>query len=229
PAAVRHLVDDLGVTDVIDLRTVVEVAKEGDGPLVSERGVQIQHLTLYTEDTAETGVPAGERDLPWAQDPNVGHRGSQQPTTSRPHHDEYWSEHYLGYLAQRPESVVAALRTVAQSQGAVIVHCAAGKDRTGTVVGLALLLAGATDDAVTADFVASTERVPRIMERLRRRPAYAEDLEGKTAQQQSPRPDTMRRLLAALHAAGGVESVLARHGWTAEDTARLSAKLRDHS
>ena len=27
PASVRHLVDDLGVTDVVDLRTVVEVAK----------------------------------------------------------------------------------------------------------------------------------------------------------------------------------------------------------
>ena len=38
PASVRHLVDDLGVTDVVDLRTFVEVAKEGDGPLVRGAG-----------------------------------------------------------------------------------------------------------------------------------------------------------------------------------------------
>ena len=72
PASVRHLVDDLGVTDVVDLRTVVEVAKEGDGPMLAEPGVRIHHHTLYTEDTKETGIPAGERRLPWETDRNMG-------------------------------------------------------------------------------------------------------------------------------------------------------------
>lgn len=231
PAAVRHLVDDLGVTDVVDLRTHVEVAKEGDGPLVAEPGVTIHHHTLYTEDTRESGIPAGERPLPWVRDPNLGDRPLPRPIQThelgtRAEHDAYWSQHYLGYLANRPDSVIAALRAIADSRGAVVVHCAAGKDRTGTIVGLALHLAGATDEAVVADFEASAERVGLILERLRRREAYAANLQGKTEEQQSPRAETMRRLLEGLEQSGGAEQVLAPAGWTSEDTSRLRARLR---
>ncbi len=236
PASVSHLVDDLGVTDVVDLRTFVEVAKEGDGPLRSRADVAIHHFTLYTEDTAETGIPAGERNLPWVSDPHLSEPATDGETPAADaadglrarDHDAYWSAHYLGYLTQRPDSVVAALRAIAGSRGAVVVHCAAGKDRTGTIIGLALKAAGATDDAVIGDFEASAERVPQILARLSRRPAYADNLVGKTVDQQSPRADTMRRLLGALDDRfGGVEGWLGGQGWTSDDTARLRAKLRD--
>ena len=36
PADVRRLVDDIGVRTVVDLRTTVEVDKEGPGPLTAE-------------------------------------------------------------------------------------------------------------------------------------------------------------------------------------------------
>ncbi|MEO7060923.1 MAG: tyrosine-protein phosphatase, partial [Lapillicoccus sp.] len=72
--SVRRLVEDLGVTDVVDLRTFVEVAKEGDGPLVHRDDVHVQHFTLYPEETTETGIPAGERELPWVGDPDLGDR-----------------------------------------------------------------------------------------------------------------------------------------------------------
>jgi protein tyrosine/serine phosphatase len=228
PASVRRLLDDLHVTDVVDLRTSVEVAKEGEGPLVREASVRIHELSLYTEDTRESGIPAGERELPWARDRQVGDR---EPTTTRdeptaaPDHDAYWAGHYWGYLQQRPDSVVAALRIIATSEGATLVHCAAGKDRTGTIVGLALLLAGAEPEAVAADFAASSERVPQIMERLARRPAYAANLVGKSVDQQTPRPDTMRRLVAALGSVGGLEAWLAGHGWTPEETQALRRRL----
>jgi protein tyrosine/serine phosphatase len=272
PASVRHLVDGLGVTDVVDLRTFVEVAKEGDGPLVAEPGVRIHHHTLYTEDTKETGIPAGERELPWESDRNMrtgtkirrperwshgetgqgpgsakwshGETGQgpgsakwshgetgQGPGSAKEErkHDAYWSKHYLGYLERRPDSVVAALRAIAGAEGAVVVHCAAGKDRTGTIVGLALLVAGVTPDAVIADYAASAERVPRILERLARRPAYAANLEGKTVKQQQPRAETMRLLLDAIAQAGGAEPWLRQHGWTDEDTDRLRGKLLGQS
>lgn len=260
--SVRRLVEELGVTDVVDLRTFVEVAKEGDGPLIGRDDVDIHHLTLYPEDTEETGIPAGERELPWVGDPDLGdraryagaagvrvdetHAGSADPEPAGPDdgdsrpaaerggeadsssHDAYWSQHYLGYLAQRPDSVVAALRVIADSPGAVVVHCAAGKDRTGTVIGLALRLAGATDEAIVADFLASAERVPQILERLKGRPAYALNLDGKTVAQQSPRAETMTMMLRSLDQdLGGLETWLGRHGWTPDDTARLRAKLRD--
>src|SRR5690349_23046188 len=68
PASVRTLVQDFGLRDVVDLRTHVEVAKEGDGPLVAVPGIHHHHLTLYREDTSETGIPAAERALPWETD-----------------------------------------------------------------------------------------------------------------------------------------------------------------
>ncbi len=240
PASVRHLVDDLGVTDIVDLRTVVEVAKEGDGPMIAEPHIRIHHHTLYTEDSKETGIPAGERKLPWETDRHMGteakvrrpkkwSRGdagrSPESVKEDRKHDAYWSQHYLGYLDRRPDSVVAALRAIGEADGAVVVHCAAGKDRTGTVVGLALLTVGVTPEAVIADFAASAERVPRIMERLARHPAYAANLEGKTVAQQEPRAETMRLLVEALDREGGAEAWLDQHGWTDEDTQRLRAKL----
>ena len=50
---------------------------------------------------------------------------------------------YFSYLLDRPDSVLAALRAIASAPGAALVHCAAGKDRTGTLVALALSVAGA--------------------------------------------------------------------------------------
>jgi hypothetical protein len=226
PSGVRRLIDELRVTDVVDLRSVVEVAKEGDGPLVAEAAVRIHHLTLYSEDSAESGIPAVERDLPWVGTREASPRRETRPAPN-PDHDAFWAQHYLGYLAKRPDNVIASLRAIGNSEGAVVVHCAAGKDRTGTVIGVALLLAGVTHEAVVADFAASSERVARILARLEKRPAYEAALVGNTVEQQSPRAETMRRLIEGLETRGGAERWLAQHGWKSQDTARLRSKLRD--
>lgn len=223
-AAVQRLVEDIGVTDVVDLRTHPEVAAEGDGPLRASLKVTFHHLTLYP---GHTGLPPAEPDdLPAAASAETAHAdGSGEAEDG---HDTHWSDEYLGYLAARPDSVLAALRAIAGSRGAVVVHCAGGKDRTGTVVGLALKVAGVTEDAIVADFAASADRVPAILARLSGRPAYRENLRGKTAGSQSPRPDTMRRLLKTLQSHhGGVGGWLELHGWTPEDTVRLRRKLRE--
>lgn len=239
PSAIRRLVDDLGVTDVVDLRSHVEIVTEGDGPLIGHPRVRISHFTLYADDSPEPGLPGQVRELPWeiqARREAAGGNGRGPSSGSaRPRivpadsdHDDWWSGHYLSYLGQRPDSVLGALRTIAAAPGAAVVHCAAGKDRTGTITGLALVAAGAHPDAVIADFAASAERVPQILERLRRRPAYAENLRGKTVQEQAPRPETMARLLAVLDRDfGGVLGWLATQGWGRADTERLRGKLRD--
>jgi protein-tyrosine phosphatase len=229
PEAVETLVRDYGVTDVVDLRTHVELAKEGDGPLRAVEGVTHHHHTLYredAEDSEESGIPAAERALPWETDERRElSRAASNPDRGQAH-DRFWSEHYLSYLASRPDSVVAALDAIASSRGAAVVHCAAGKDRTGTVVGIALKVVDVPDELVIADFAASAERVGAIMERLRARPAYAGNLQDKTVAQQSPTTDTMRLLLAALEERhGGVHGWLRAQGWTPADTDRMRRKL----
>jgi len=229
PGSVDALVNRYGVSDVVDLRTDVEVAKEGDGPLRALPGIRHHHHTLYREDTNESGIPAAERALPWETDERrdaAAARAAERGEGHSPSHDQFWSEHYLSYLASRPDSVVAALHAIATSDGAAIVHCAAGKDRTGTVVGLALKVVGVPDDLVVADYAASAERVAAIMDRLRAKQAYAANLQDKTVAQQSPTTDTMRLLLAALDERyGGPLGWLDAQGWTAADTQRLRRKL----
>ncbi len=222
-SSVATLLQEFRVTDVIDLRTHVEVAREGDGPLRAT-SVRHHHLTLYREDSDESGIPAAERVLPWERDEAEALR--ERPEAHRPSHDEFWSEHYLSFLSTRPDSVLSALHAIAGSEGAAIVHCAAGKDRTGTIVGLALKIVDVPDEVVIADYAASAQRVEAILDRLRRRPAYAENLKHKTVAQQSPRSDTMRMLLGTLEARhGGVHGWLATHGWTRTDTERMRRKL----
>ena len=43
---------------------------------------------------------------------------------------------------------------VATARGAVLVHCAAGKDRTGVVVALALDAAGVDRETIVSDYLA---------------------------------------------------------------------------
>ena len=112
----------------------------------------------------------------------------------------FWADHYLGYLSARPDSVSAALRVVADAEGAAVVHCAAGKDRTGTVVAMALDVAGVPHEEIVADYVLTAERIEQIIGRLMPRPAYGQALAKQSIDEQVPQgrvdrgdPDARRR------------------------------------
>ncbi|WP_434317139.1 tyrosine-protein phosphatase [Leifsonia sp. P73] len=63
---------------------------------------------------------------------------------------------YEKILLQHGDVVVTALREIADTgEEAVVVHCTAGKDRTGIVVALALLAVGVDRDLVVADYAAT--------------------------------------------------------------------------
>ncbi|MFY9330917.1 MAG: tyrosine-protein phosphatase [Candidatus Nanopelagicales bacterium] len=56
--------------------------------------------------------------------------------------------------------------------GPTLVHCAAGKDRTGLVIAITLEIAGVTREAVMADYLASGQNNDRVNDMLRRSPRY---------------------------------------------------------
>ncbi|OJX64707.1 MAG: hypothetical protein BGO95_02945 [Micrococcales bacterium 73-13] len=64
---------------------------------------------------------------------------------------------YRAILGEEGAAVGAAIRTIAEADGPIVVHCTAGKDRTGLVVALTLLAVGVDADRVVADY-ALTER-----------------------------------------------------------------------
>ncbi|MBV9449170.1 MAG: tyrosine-protein phosphatase [Streptosporangiaceae bacterium] len=211
PADVRRLVDDIGVTTVVDLRSAAELELEGPAPLDAVASVRHAHHPVLPEVGAATDVVA-EALL-------ARRRADQQRYPGDP-----LTGHYLGYLEDRPDQVVAAVRSIATAGGAALVHCAAGKDRTGVVVALALSAVGVEPEAVVADYAATGDRVGEIVERLGRSPTYAADINSKPAEAHRPHPETMAAFLAQLDSRhGGAVSWLAAHGFS--ELPQLRAKL----
>lgn len=66
---------------------------------------------------------------------------------------------YLHLLTQRGNAIAAAVAVLAEHPGTTLVHCTAGKDRTGLVVALAQLAAGVDPHAIIADYVRSGKNV----------------------------------------------------------------------
>src|ERR1700678_1338129 len=168
PPDVAKLVLGIGVTTVVDLRSSNELKSEGPAPLDAVAGVRHAHHPVLPELGSNTDMIADALLTRANQDKS---RYPGDPVCG----------HYLGYLEDRPDQIVAALRSIAHSEGAALVHCAAGKDRTGVVVALALTVAGVRAQDVVDDYAASGERTDAIMGRLRRSRTYARDIDSKPA------------------------------------------------
>ena len=228
PADVQVLVEEVGLRTVVDLRTDVEVELEGPGPLTREPQVGIRHLSLFPESGGRTDVDA-DATLPWQADGEDARRGSALATTppgAPPEPGSRAVAFYLAYLRDRPDNVVAALRAIADSDGAAVVHCAAGKDRTGVVVALALSVAGVPRERIVADYVATAERMEPLLARLKASDTYREDLDSRPDDSHRPRAETMWRFLADLDERfGGPLGWLATAGFGPDDVARLRSRL----
>ena len=213
PADVQRLVGELGVELVIDLRTGIEVELEGPGPLVRDGRAEIRHRSLYPESGEHTDVDVSAV-MPWIERRRNG-VAEETPAVQA----------YLGYLRDRPDSIVAALRDAAGAGGAAIVHCAAGKDRTGIVCALALAVAGARgrrSSPTTWRRASGSSRCSRACgpppptRRPRREPGLAH----------VPRAEAMERVLDLLDEQhGGPLGWLEQAGFGADDAARLRARL----
>jgi protein-tyrosine phosphatase len=225
-ADVARLVDEIGVRSVADLRTSIEVGAEGPGPLHSRPEVEVRNLSLYPEDAFDNMKPDenGRIVLPWEDDED-----EVEPAEAEEGARRGVSGHYLKYLDGRADSVIEALRMIAYSSGATIVHCAAGKDRTGVVIAIALTEVGVTRSAIVADYARSAERIEAIFARLATSGTYAGTVGGDdTMDKHKPRDVTMQRLFTAIDSElGGVHTWLRAHGWTEADAAALRSKLLD--
>ncbi|MFF8618920.1 tyrosine-protein phosphatase [Streptomyces sp. NPDC015350] len=72
---------------------------------------------------------------------------------------------YAGLAESAPTAVADAVRAAA-GPGAALVHCAAGKDRTGLLVALLLELAGACDEGIADDYVRTALALPEVFTAL---------------------------------------------------------------
>ena len=211
---VRLLVEQEALEVVLDLRTEVEVELEGPGPITREPRVRIEHRSLYPRSGGNTDVDAASAGMWPPTDP------SEWPDEPRV------VQAYMSYMSLRPDSIVGSIRTIANSPGAVLVHCAAGKDRTGVVVALALDAAGIDRDAIVSDYLATTGRIDAIMARLVSSPTYRSELEGHDPRSHAPVPGTMERVLEIIDQdLGGSAAWLMAQGLSTTELEQLRRRL----
>jgi protein tyrosine/serine phosphatase len=132
---------------------------------------------------------------------------------------------YLHMLERRPAAFVEAVGAVAGGFGAAVVHCYAGKDRTGLVVALALTLVGVGAGEVADDYAASHQRVqPLLAEWIDAAPTPGE--RWRRTYEGSARRETMLRTLELLETRfGGAESYLRAAGASGTDVEALRLRL----
>jgi len=129
-AADSALLRDYGLRTVIDLRRPTELAA-APNRLAQTSGIAYHHISLVGERVLDSAPP----QLP-----------------------ESLLDIYLHIVDERQDVVAAALRTLtAPGAFPALVHCTAGKDRTGVLVALLLALAGVPADTIAADYALTAE------------------------------------------------------------------------
>ncbi|KAI9065049.1 hypothetical protein FKP32DRAFT_1685194 [Trametes sanguinea] len=105
-----------------------------------------------------------------------------------------------------------------------LIHCSAGKDRTGVFAAAILAVLGVRDEDVVADYalteVGLQPAVPLFAMRFQREAVYRDNWTG-TLHMGTARPETMRAFLGHVRREhGGIEAFLAEHTSLADDDFR---------
>nr|WP_194398532.1 tyrosine-protein phosphatase [Microbacterium atlanticum] len=134
---------------------------------------------------------------------------------------------YRGIVDDSAEGVVSVVRGILADQP-VLVHCTAGKDRTGVTVALTLAAAGVDVDAVVADYARTEGLLPArrnryvvtLLRSMHPRAVNVEDLVMR-----SPAPVMEALLLSIGEQYGSAEDYLRAHGLGDDELVELRRVL----
>ena len=176
---------ELGLATVIDLRTLDEAEQRGSFPV--ER-VPVTYLGLPLTDV----LPATEELPDWKEAAYVAAR-------------------YGAMVSEGGPMLTSAIQALATGDALpAVMHCSAGKDRTGVLSALILAFLGVPDETIVADYTLSAAAMGRLLERLKAEYPEAQDAVEKYA----PAilhvvPETMEQFLADLRLQYGTYDALA--------------------
>ena len=196
----RHAYDD-GVRTVVDLRNSHEARRRDTDPDVTEEawsGIRMVSAPTEEPDDPRFTAVCG----PYLNDPG----------------------HYVHNVRLFPEKLVAVFRAIAEAApaGGVVVHCAAGRDRSGMVAALLQDLAGDTDAQIAAGYAQAARA---INERYRThgpphdRERYVEETEL------APLLEERGRTVVAFVRDLDTASFLLRHGLTGAELMAVRSVL----
>jgi protein-tyrosine phosphatase len=135
---------------------------------------------------------------------------------------------YKAMLDYFQESLLTVFETLAAYAGeTVIIHCSAGKDRTGVVSALLLDLAGVARETIIADYAITKQRLAPMLDSLRARALTAGFDMARHEQMLLCEPEMMADTLTHLYDRyGGAASYLATIGLNAAQVEALRYGLQ---
>jgi protein tyrosine/serine phosphatase len=138
--------------------------------------------------------------------------------------DHYaWS--YVDFLERYRERFGRAFAAIADAEGTVVVHCFAGKDRTGLVAAVLLRLAGVDHATIGADYAVTAENL-RLRWEAWLREARDEEERAKLEKLQHTPAEAMARVVQEIERRyGDVASYLRAAGLTDAQIDRLRERL----
>jgi len=165
---------------------------DGDGLAALEAyGVSRIVDLRAVEETVDPPHPWAGRDgyvsVPWI---DIDREAERDPEIGRS-----LADLYRGSLDRNVRQVASAVRAfLTAPEGPVVVHCAAGKDRTGMLVALLLEVAGVSREVVLDDYAVSSEQlgIAALLERM------SEQERAAIEEYVWSRPETLRTALAHL-------------------------------
>jgi protein-tyrosine phosphatase len=138
------------------------------------------------------------------------------------------AETYLLVVDERADAIVGVVRAIAADNVTpAIVHCTAGKDRTGMVIALVLSAVGVEEELIVQDFAVTGQLLSgafrdEVLARVSERGIPIAEIEPML----SADPQLIRSFLdriSELH--GDTESFLLAHGMTPDELESLRSKL----
>jgi len=139
---------------------------------------------------------------------------------------ELTATQYLDHLEHDPNLVVAVELVASVVHRPTVLHCAAGKDRTGVVTALLLGLLGVAHEQIVEDYMVTATNMDRITERFGRWPRYRQNMASLPAEIYRVEERTIRTFLRELdHRYGGAAGWARARGVDPEVERRLAAAL----
>ncbi len=138
----RAALEAYGVRTIIDLRIPVEVRDE-PSPFTDHAAITTHYLPLNPNDRLISKAVAAHKEAGLS----------------------YTAAINAAYLSTNQAQIAAIIRAVAGApDGGVVVHCHAGRDRTGLIIALLLGIAGVPAATISADYALSFSAVSETMD-----------------------------------------------------------------
>lgn len=163
--------------------------------------------------------------------PLMAEAGIERLVEDPPELDDGLASLYRRTLAHVGPQFASVARLIAVSEGPTLVHCTAGKDRTGLVVAVLLSALGVAREDVVADYVRTQANMPGVIERIATTPGLegGPELVRRVMQTQpvllTAPADAIEAALDVIEQGGGARGWLAQHGLSDAELAQLRERL----